>query len=357
MDIDFNMSDMLEFAREHMENDKIEFRKKMSQISSVSRNNSKSGKCFYCGDLVKSYCNSHSIPASFLKNISLDGKLYTSFGHVDLPPLDKDVGVNKAGTFLFICRDCDSKIFKDYESKENYNEKPNQKMLAQIAMKNYLKSTSQRYSEIAIHETLGKEQGLDLSKISEVKDTDLLENIEGFKRAKKVSKKPLQEEYYLFLYEKLDYVVPIAFQHQIALAIDLEGNMINNLHNQDRSYKIQMLHLAIFPMEDSSVVLMFIDKKDSRYRSFAKQMNNLSVADKLMYINYIVFCYSEDYYLSKSINEDVITNDNLRKVSGITGISFLDSGLGIIEKLRKHYTLNRAKDIPNILMKKYRVER
>lgn len=355
MDKSLNLSDISETEKDEMLKSKIEFSKKMSPIAAASRKSVKTGKCLYCSQETSSYCNSHSIPASFLKNIAQDGKLCTQSGLIDLPLLKSDVGVNQAGTFLIICRECDGKIFKEYENKDNYESTPTQKMLAQIAMKNHLKTISQRAYEISFHENIGKEHDLDFSKVNQIKDIDLQENMRGFKRAKKVDLKCVQDEYYLFFYEKLNYVVPIAYQHQIALAVDLDGGVVNNLYNHDHSYKMQLAHIAIFPLEDSSVVMMFIDSKDRRYRQFIKQFNSLPSEDKLEVINYIVFLYSEDFYLSKDIKEDVMHNEALKKVSGMTGYEIIDKSQSVVETLKKNYDLSNVKGIPNLLSEKHKV--
>jgi len=350
-----NLFDIPENIKDEMLKDKIEFNKKMSQLSAESRKSTKTGKCLYCSKETNSYCNSHSIPASFLKNIAKGGKLYTHAALIDLPLLKADTGVNNAGTFLIICRDCDSKIFKDYEDKNNYKGHPTQKMLAQIAMKNHLKSSSQRAFEISRHESIEKEINFNLSEQKQIKNSDLKEDIQGFKRAKKVNIKCVQDEYYLFLYEKLHYVVPIAFQHQIALAVDLDGNVINNLYNHDSNYKIELAHIAIFPLEDSSIVMMFIDKNNKRYRKFTKQLNRLSITEKLELINYIVFLYSEDFYLSKKVREDVMNDEVLKMVSGKTGISIMRVDASILDKLKENYDLSNVKGIPNLLSDEYKI--
>jgi hypothetical protein len=355
MNMSLNLSDIPENIKDDMLKGKIEFSKKMGQLSAESRKSTKTGECLYCSKETNSYCNSHSIPASFLKNIAEDGKLYTHAGLIDLPLLKADTGVNNAGTFLIICRDCDSKIFKDYEDKSNYKGLPTQKMLAQIAMKNHLKSISQRAFEISLHDNIEKETNFDFGKLNKIKDSDLKENIQGFKRAKKVDAKCVQDEYYLFLYEKLDYVVPIAFQHQIALAVDLDGNVINNLYNHNSNYKIELAHIAIFPLEDSSIVMMFIDKKNRRYRAFIKQLNQLSTTEKLELINYIVFLYSEDFYLSKKVGEGVMNDEVLKMVSGKTGTSIMSVGASILDKLKESYDLSNVKGIPNLLSDEYKI--
>ena len=355
MDNSLNLSDIPDSLKGEMLKVKIEFSKKMSRIASESRKDAKTGKCLYCSNETNSYCNSHSIPASFLRNIADDGKLHTHAGLIDLPLLKDDAGINKAGTFHIICRDCDSKIFKDYEDKSNYGESPTQKMLAQIAMKNYLKSIGQRAYEISFNNSAEEEISFDFSNINKIKDSDLKENIQGFKRAKKIDAKCLKDEYYLFLNEKLDYVVPMAFQSQIALAVDLKGGVINNLYNHDSKYKIKMAHIAIFPLENYSVVMMFVDQKDKRYRAFIKQLNRLETAEKLEIINYIVFLYSEDFFLSKKIREGVITDEKLKNISGKTGISTIDINGNILEVLRKNYDLSNVKSIPNLLSREYSI--
>lgn len=349
MDEIFNLSNISESQKKEMLASKVEFSKKISQLASHSRKSTKSGKCLYCKEATKSYCNSHSIPASFLKNISKDGKLLTHGGLIDHPLLSAEFGVNKAGTFHIICRDCDSKIFSNYENKATYDSDIKQTTIAQIAMKNYLKTISQRAFEIAYHEHISDDSGIDLSSINNIKDLDLKENVIGFNRAKKVDLKCAQDEYYLFFCEKLSYVVPIAFQHKIALAVDLEGNIINNLYNHDPKYKIQHLHLAVFPLEETSIVMMFIDKKDTRYRRFMRQFNSLSLEDKLALSNYIIFLYSEDFFLSPSLDEEIVNDEKLKNVSGSLGVGLVGLGRNAIDSLKENYSLSGFKDIPILL--------
>ncbi|EJL6601033.1 hypothetical protein NMS35_003481, partial [Vibrio cholerae] len=175
------------------------------------------------------------------------------------------------------------------------------------------------------------------------------ENIRGFERAKKVDLKCIQDEYYLFFYEKLNYVVPIAFQHKIAMAVDLEGNVVNNLYNHDPKYKIQHLHLVVFPLEETSVVMMFIDRKDTRYHQFIRQFNRLSTEHKLALSNYIIFLYSEDFFLSTSIDERILRDDTLKLVSGSIGIGKNNTTRSLMDDLKENYSLSGFIKIPNFL--------
>lgn len=126
---------------------KIDFRKMLSKTLKESRNSAKLDKCYYCGNDCSSFCNSHSVPAFCLKRIAQSGEVLYLNSLIESPLMDVAKGINEAGTFHIICRKCDSTIFSDYETPENYSKIPTPKMIAQIAMKNNLKFISKRLLE------------------------------------------------------------------------------------------------------------------------------------------------------------------------------------------------------------------
>ena len=314
----FNLGGFFEEELDDMKDNKIEFKKSIGKLLSKSRKDAKREDCFYCGNKCDGFCNSHSIPAFLLRNIAVEGVVYTNNKLVRMPLLDDDKGVNQSGTFQLICRKCDSKIFSDYENPDNYKDVPTPKMIAQIAMKNYLKSISKRIFEVAMFDNAKADLGLPSAFYEQkqsVNNLDLKEYIEGFKRAKKVDEKGWENEYYLFYHQKLDYVVPIAFQSEITLLIDLEGNIINDIYNISSDYQVKSVHICVFPLEESSIIMMFIDSKDKRYRKFYKQFKQLSHEDKLAVINYIIFSFSEDVYINKDVNNQVMDDERLMDAS------------------------------------------
>jgi hypothetical protein len=137
-----------------MNTNKIEYKKMIGKLLGKSRQDAKTGECYYCGRPCSSFCNSHSVPAFCLRNIAVNGYVFYSNTLVSIPLLDYDKGVNESGTFHLICRECDSKIFSDYENPDNYRNKPTSKMLAQISMKNYLKSISKRLFELSLFDNM-----------------------------------------------------------------------------------------------------------------------------------------------------------------------------------------------------------
>ena len=126
-----DFGDITNFSREEL----IDTKKTVNQIVKNAKTNAKSNKCFFCKKPTSSFCNSHSIPAFLLRNISVEGDLYHTAKLIQSPVSSHKLGINNSGTFQLICRECDSKIFKDYETTSNYSTIPYDKMLNQIAMK------------------------------------------------------------------------------------------------------------------------------------------------------------------------------------------------------------------------------
>ena len=52
----------------------LPIKRKINDIVKKSRAAAKRDTCHYCGKQVDSFCNSHSVPAFCLRNISVDGE-------------------------------------------------------------------------------------------------------------------------------------------------------------------------------------------------------------------------------------------------------------------------------------------
>lgn len=349
-----------EEALEKFLSDEIGHKKQLNKVISKSRKNAKLDNCYYCKKSVKGFCNSHSIPAFTLRNIAVNGDVYFSNAFVESPLMNIENGVNKAGTFQIICRECDSKVFTAYENPDAYSKDITPLILAQIAMKNYLKLISKRLIEREIY-TCAKEinplSGELVQHYHDIQNLDLNEAVKGFKKAKSACNKGWSNEYYLFSYDKLDYVVPIAFQSAITLVTDFEGRVVNDIYNSSEKYVTQDIHIVVFPLEESSVVMMFIDSSNKRYRKFCKRVKKLTLEERLGIINYIIFLYSEDVFISKNIPKDVLNNEKLKNISKQTS-----TVMGIfpmfeepIDKAKEVYDLNKWKEIPNLLSRTYKI--
>ena len=337
----------------------LSYKKRMSKINKDARNAAKRDTCYFCGKVVTSFCNSHSVPRFCLENIATQGEVLTLNAIVDNPLIEREKGIKKAGPFQLICNDCDSKIFSDYENPDNYVSKPSAKMIAQMALKNSLKSISKRLFEIELFNLASKisETARSFTKIkNEINEIDLKEYEKSYKKAKRAIEKNSTSDYYVCYYEKLDYVVPIAFQASLAMVMDFEGNIINDIYNPSAKYVIQNIHISILPLKTETVIVMFIEDGDTRYRRFYKQFNKLPLEDKLAALTYIIFLYSEDIYFSKSIEKEVIESQALCGAGRTTQDMFSPLPfLNPLETLKDSHDLNKRHEIPNLLSEKYKL--
>lgn len=223
-----------------------------------------------------------------------------------------------------------------------------------------MKAISKRIEEKCLYNNILKEGKFDrdetLEHIQYINELDHDEFKKGFEKAKRLSKKNWYGEYNLFYYEKLNYVVPIAFQSTIALVTDFDGHIINDVYCKNPKYKIQDFHVCVFPFKDSSIVMMFVDSQYMRYRNFYKKFRSLAHEEKLSIVNYIIFLYSEDIFLSKQIPCDILKNQNLINVSKQSSIALvIDLYTNPIDKAKEIYDLNNHNSIPNLLSEKYKL--
>lgn len=353
--------------------EEIELNKKFAQVMAGVRKETKPRRCLFCGREVSSLCNSHTIPRFCLESIGIDGEVAGSNSILGLPQMGlsigkENLGINQSGTFRLICRDCDSTIFQDYENPNNYTvvKPPTQNMLAEIAMKNYLKFISKRIIEISLMEN-GLKTTLNngarnpllikgfLSKL-DVSELDLDAYYESFTKAKKYVETGKGKGYFLFYYKILDYVSPIAIQAPIAVSIDLEGNVVNDILNMNSTNRIVDLHLCVLPMDAKTVVMLFVDEGDKHYGKFRKQFKKLDEESQLGVINYLIFLYSEDYFMSKEV-KNMIDLRKINDLANLTPMILSSSPIHDTRVLADRFSLANWNSIPNLLSEKYQLKK
>lgn len=97
-------------------------KKKVASFLRSVQNDSKPDKCILSGQTKANFCNSYSIPRMCLKNIAVDGKVLQANGLVGANIIDVEKEINNSGTFRFICNECDSKVFQDYENPDGWSD-------------------------------------------------------------------------------------------------------------------------------------------------------------------------------------------------------------------------------------------
>lgn len=341
--------------------DKIEARKKMNRMIAEARKKSKPSKCILCGKTQTSFCNSHSVPEMFLKEISENGMLLhaTAAAGMDFEIVNIEDGINRSGTFHYICNDCDNLYFQDYENPENIIAEPTDKMLAEIAVKNILLQLSKRAVEKQLIEIQQEQYNLFTNPENnmKLKEMDIREYQSEFELHKAIAENDRNGEYQILFWDVLPYCVPIAMQSAIAMPKDMYGGQINDVFDFRETTRMQYMHMAIFPLKNKSVILAFYHKRDKLYRNLRHQINASSKAQVLEFFNYIIFAYTENYFISKGIQQIIETNENLTKLSQENNGYPQFGLLGIDNMFGRDYEPVSKEEIPNFLSEEWAIER
>ena len=298
----------------------IDYRKFRSEVLREARSRAKIEKCFLCEQKGGPFCNSHLIPRFILKNISTDGNVlnFSRFA-LNFDFTDMECGLNKAGTFYNICRKCDNTYFSDYENEENIrNFTFSNRFLAQIIIKNFLSRLYKRSIDGLMPEIINEKKSIisNMGFIQNICNLDMRDYNEDLLRQRNIIERNLSKKHYIIFQQKLDYKVPFAVQAHISLHKNLNGDIINDVYCMDSTYKIRSLHLCIFPLVDKTIIILFIDKfSQKRYRSFIQSFNRLPIGEKLQYITYLSFKYTEDIFFSPLLPNSILENKELQLLS------------------------------------------
>lgn len=340
-----------------------DLKKQFNDFLREAHENARLDYCLCCKNKVDGFCNSHSLPEFILKNISDQGLVYTSNKFFKAPIIKDFLGLSNSGTFKRICHKCDNEVFQNYEDPNKIGERPSKKVLAQIDLKNTLRMYDKRLNEIALYNLmLSKKPPLlaqyEMFEKQRVNLLDLNEIKSDCERALNILDNKSSDSYELIYWEKLDYVVPIAFQGHVALQGDLEGNEINDLYAVSDKYIIENLNICIFPLEQTSIVMIFVAKENKKYAKFIKQFKKLSKSNKLNLIAFIIFNYSEDFFISKKVSDELLNNPILEVVTqNISDITALDKKMASDIIKFKMDELKLYSSFPNVLDKEFSINR
>lgn len=355
--IDMNTNDL---SKEQL----IDTRKHLGQFIKESKMEAKHKTCLICGKEAP-FCNSHTIPQFCLRNIADNGKVKSFNALVGTELLSVESGINNAGTFHIICRPCDNTLFQDYENPQAYSTTPSSKLLNQIALKNVIRDIHKHEIEIEMMKKAKKllcEKGalfafmIDVFFDSQIKarSLDVKECYDIFT----IAKDNLDIEspnVHLISFDQLNYVIPIAFQGMIALITGVNGEVINNQYNYDTDYAVEYIHLAVFPLENSSAVILFSDNNNTRISTFEDSIKKVSLVNRLEIINRIIMWYAEDYFLSPKLPEEVSSKleQAAQQMQDLMTINPKKS----LKNAVKDYDLRRDTGLPNLLSSEYALKK
>lgn len=343
-----------------MDDEIINAKKKYSKLIKKSKQQAKKNECLWCGKQITRFCNSHSIPQCVLRNIDEAGKVDWFNSIVKLPLVNKDKGIAEAGTFKLVCPECDSSIFRDYEDIDKLNGNITERMLEEIALKNILMMLNKRYFEIELFKNMQKDFNVPYPYDVKQEANALDERdfwLDYVRVGDMIRSEENNSKFKMFFYQKLDYIIPIAFQGIVTLYGDLEGNMVTDIYNKSEEIVVNHMHICMFPLADSSVVFAFYHEDDTEYDAFAQQFELLSDEDKLKVISYIVYDYCEDMFFAKKFPHRTWFINKVRKTFlDTTEIWAISLEHAEYQKRQKIKSLkNMDKEFPCILSEKFTV--
>lgn len=334
----------------------ISYRKSMSELNKAARKEAKPGFCYICGKEMPQYCKSHTIPRYCLREIAVEGRLFTTAAIMEGNLLDREIGIGEAATFKQVCRKCDSEFFKLYETPETLLKEPSSQIMGQIATKNLLREIAKARQELGLKKALGPHSSVEFDTMIKVRAMDLEEDKKAFATAIRIGRSSSSlDSYHLIYYSVLPYTAPFAFQQMISPIADFEGGMINNSFNQSGRYRIEPIHLCILPSKGNTVVMVFRSEKAKRYRTFEKQFRALDENDKLQSFVKLIFTYSEDVLISKLIPNSVLRDEQLSRLAHMNqkyfgaGDSLKTYVRTALETALNEFAINHLPEPPSLL--------
>ena len=346
----------------------IKFSKFMSSFNIPKKEKEK--RCFVCKKKGIKYCNSHTIPQFILRNITHDGKLWNTQIFNSAKFINKEVGINSTQVFHCICSDCDNKIFKEYETKENYQTEPSQLMLKQIALKNHISRFYKHNIEKRMFNSVLKEFTNitnDLEQIIRYKIKVTEHNYRYNNKRANFLLKTLNNDvlYKICFYKKLNYVVPYTVQANSILCLGFNDEKLASTFDYPSLDYADDIHFCIYPLEKESVIFIFCDKSLTIYDDFFEALKAKDEEEQLSIINFIAFAYFEDIFLNNKINTSIIENYSMKYITQEQMITYSDASK--IKNLTKeehefykwnalsNFSIDNNHKIPNLLSLEYRI--
>lgn len=264
----------------------IESKKKISGYRRVGKQAAKPSECALCKSPNPVFCNSHSIPQFCLREIASNGEVKTLNSFIGIDLLDCKIGVNNAGTFRMVCRECDNVFFSDYEKPLQYENASEigQKLLGEIVVKICLLEQYKAREQIAFMDRAYKANPIvdRISNSTGVRQLDLDDDAIQLNYAIKTVNGE-GDGYRVLFDELLEYTVPLAFQGQVVLQADFQGKMVNDIFNYNPEYHTEPLIVCVFPLNGKTRVLLFCREIGyARYSRFHRGLRSKSKKRSLL---------------------------------------------------------------------------
>ena len=306
-----------------MNKSKIQFKQKLSELQKYVEQLSKPTYCVTCGKKMTSFCNSHVVPQFILKEIAECGMIYYGQSlHKENEFFPTKTGIKNAFTFKLICKDCDKRLFSNYEMPEvitdfdNFSYEKKKLVLLEMAIKTHLSHINTKLKmhnlEVAVNpEMVGIMEMLKQPTTFQIDISEHFDYLHSLSKFRKGTTFPFE-----ILFNKLyDYQTSIATQTLISYIYDLNGQQLYNPYNLSDSVITRYFYLVIFPYKNKTRVLFYIEKKNKYLvQKIIDQFNGLEDEEKLHFLFISLIIFDEQFYLSPALHEKIIKDKKLTKL-------------------------------------------
>ncbi len=139
----------------------------------------------------------------------------------------------------------------------------------------------------------------------------------------------------------------------VALITGVNGEVINDQYNYDPNYSVEYLHLSVFPLENTSVIISFSNDKNTRMTAFENELKKMNITQRLEIINRILMWYAEDYFFSPKLPKEV--SSQLEKAAQQMQDLVTSNPEQSLKNAVKDYDLRRDTCLPNLFSYEYSV--
>ena len=297
-------------------------------------------QCKLCKNVVKGFANSHTIPQAVLKRITNNGMLNDMNTILNTDYTKKVKGIKEAETFNCICEKCEN-LFSEYENGNLWeklnDDKLRDRVLLEIKVKNILHKIYIRRELLKTYKGSLNELNVNRLLLGDVflreqNEIKVLE-AQGFKRINEIdyvdwnnelnhyrkfliNKNANCKDLFVIKYiKKLDYVLPIALQEDEYYIHDTKWCPLNDIYDLKQSHKIKALSVCVFPQEDSTIVLMFVENNCRKYNDLILQLEEMSLEEQLKWFVFNIFSSTQGYCLSNKV--DISHLEGIKRVCTI----------------------------------------
>lgn len=334
----------------------LEVRKETSRLFHEAQKKARKDTCPLCGEKVSGFCNSHTVPRFVLKYIAQKGKVLQSNAFFRFDVIDIEKGINNSGAIHIICNKCDQSFFFDYENEKALLDEPTNKILAEIEVKNILMQLYKRWNEVELYKIIQQKYNSIRQKevLDETHTLDIRDYEMALCSALRLKNETSIDAYQVIYRTVLPYVVPIALQSPISLYRDMYGNIVVDVYDLSSKERIEDMHLCIFPLNGSTVIMLFTQRENQKYDRFCKRFNRMTDPHKLQYINYLIFKYTENYYAAPSLKEEIVKHPLLQQLCKEVN-DYPDFGFVGLEEMQNPPPGVQMHEIPNFLTPRYAI--